>query len=61
MFKAFAVFQPKSAVEKMAICPVKDSANKSAADCPFLVKLNGVSAVPAFLGGTGAFCRQKRA
>lgn len=53
MFKAFSVFQPKSAREKTALCKVKGSANKSAADCPWLTNLNGVNCVPPFLGGTG--------
>eukprot|EP00750_Incisomonas_marina_P019448 INCI3402.2.p1 GENE.INCI3402.2~~INCI3402.2.p1 ORF type:complete len:455 (-),score=74.16 INCI3402.2:85-1338(-) len=53
MFKVFSVFQPKSSIEKMAICPVKHSAEKSAQDCPWLSRLQGVGSVPPFLGGTG--------
>lgn len=53
MFKAFSVFQPKSAREKTALCPVKGSANKSAADCPWLSRMDGVGSIPPFLGGTG--------
>lgn len=54
MFKIYSVFQPKSALEKMAMCAAKGTASKSASECPWLSKLNGINSVPAFLGGTGA-------
>lgn len=53
MFKAFSIFQPKSSMDKMAMCKVKGSATKSASECPWLSRHNGVDRVPAFLGGTG--------
>ena len=53
LYAAYSVFQPKSALEKMVLCPGQTTWDKSAvATCPFIKRMNGAAEVPPFLGGT---------
>jgi hypothetical protein len=53
LYAAYSVFQPKSALEKMVLCPGQSTWTKSAVTtCPFIKRMQGAGAVPPFLGGT---------
>ena len=53
LYKAFSIFQPKSALDKMRLCPGQKTWTKdAAATCPFIKRMNGGAAIPPFLGGT---------
>lgn len=53
VFAAYAIFQPKRALEKQTVCPVVDSGSKIASvlTCPFVSKYGDVKTLPKFLGG----------
>jgi hypothetical protein len=57
VWSAFAVFMPKSALEKTAICPATGTALASTPDastCPFIKRWcsSSTASIPDFLGGT---------
>jgi hypothetical protein len=56
IFSAFSVFMPKSALEKVAVCPATGTSLPGAASpetCPFLQRWNAaLGDLPPFLGGT---------
>ena len=52
LYNTFSIFMPKSALEKQTLCPAKNTETENVSACPFMKRFNGISAVPAFLGGT---------
>ncbi|GBG24013.1 Phosphatidylinositol/phosphatidylcholine transfer protein SFH2 [Hondaea fermentalgiana] len=54
LHKTLGSVMPKSSMEKMVMCPARQTQTKSASACPFMKANEGVEAVPPFLGGTGA-------